>query len=162
MKRLLTIPLVTCALLVGAAPAMAGPPSDAEGEWTYFLTGLELREAGNTTFAYGTERSFFDGTFDGEADDTFVVVCHAMRTGMFQTSVNGTIDFTGNVEGQEGTMTMRFVGKQTSTVCGPSDAVWTGTWTVVNGEGDLADLHGHGTWTGPSFDLDYAGRIHFD
>ncbi|SEI96924.1 hypothetical protein [Demequina mangrovi] len=162
MKKLLALPLVAAALIVAAPPAMAGPPSDAEGEWTYGVTGIDFRYAGNTTFAYGTEHSYFTGTFDGESDDEFVVICHEMRTGMFNNWVRGTIDFTGSVEGRDGTMTMKFVGKQTSTTCDPSDAIWNGTWTVVGDEGDLADLHGQGTWTGPSFDLDYAGRIHFD
>jgi len=31
---------------------------------------------------------------------------------------------------------------------------------ILGGTGELPDLHGHGTWTGPSFDLDYAGEIH--
>lgn len=162
MKRLLVMPLVLCALVAGAAPAAAGPPSPADGDWTYYLTSLTSREAGNTTFLYGTEASTFTGTFVGTAEDTFVVVCHQAKPDLVRTFVKGTIDFVGTVEGASGTMVVQFIGKQTSAVCAPSAAEWSGTWTVIDGTGNLADVHGQGTWTGPSFDLDYTGQIHFD
>ncbi len=162
MKRLLAVPLLAAALLVGAPPAMAGPPSDAEGEWTYDVVSVDLRFAGNTTFVYGTEVSTFSGTFDGSATDEFVVVCHMQRPDLYRVFVKGTIAFDGMVDGQDGTMTMKFVGKETSTTCDPSPAIWSGTWTIIGGTDELSDLHGHGTWTGPSGTLDYAGQIHFD
>jgi hypothetical protein len=40
-----------------------------------------------------------------------------------------------------------------------------GTWRIVHGSGDLANLHGQGTWwhtpTGYTF-FDYEGQVHFD
>lgn len=71
-----------------------------------------------------------------------------------------TIEFTGEVNGSEGSLTMKALGKQDSDTCEPSDATWFGTGVIIGGTGELAGLHGNGTWTGPSFDLDYAGRIH--
>jgi hypothetical protein len=164
MKRLLMMPLLLCALMLGVAPAAAGPPTAAAGAWTYEvdLAGLTSRSAGNTTFLYATEFSTFTGTFAGTSVDEFVVVCHQQSPDVSRNYVKGTIEFTGDVEGQTGTMVMKFVGKQTSDTCDPSGAIWSGTWVILQGGGELADLHGHGTWTGPSFDLDYAGQVHFD
>jgi hypothetical protein len=164
MKRLLLVPLVVCALVLGVTPAVAGPPEEAAGDWTYMpdLAGLTFREAGNNLFISGTEVSTFTGTFEGTSDDEFVVVCHRKGPESAMNFVKGTIDFTGEVDGRAGDLTMKFVGKQDSTTCDPSGAIWSGTWVILGGTGELADLHGHGEWTGPSFDLDYNGYIHFD
>lgn len=162
MKRLTLVPLMLGALMLGVAPAAAGPPEEAGGEWTYVpdLAGLTFRTAGNTTFVEGTEASTFTGTFEGTSNDEFVVVCHQKGPDSMN-FVKGTIAFTGEVGGHVGDLTMKFIGKQDSTTCDPSGAIWFGTWVIIGGTGELADLHGHGTWTGPSFDLDYTGKIHF-
>jgi hypothetical protein len=163
MKRLMVVPLVLGALMLGVTPAAAGPPEEASGDWTYVvdLDGLTFREAGNSLFVYGTEHSTFTGTFEGTADDEFVLVCHQKGPESVMNFVKGTIMFTGTVGGHEGDLAMNFVGKQDSTTCNPSGAMWSGTWVISGGSGELADLNGHGTWTGPSFDLDYTGEIHF-
>jgi hypothetical protein len=164
MKRLLLIPLVLCALMLGVTPAAAGPPEGASGKWTYEvdLGGLTFRTAGNNTFAHGTEVSTFTGTLVGTSDDDFVVVCHQKGPESFMNFVKITIDFTGEVDGRVGGLTMKATGKQDSTTCDPSGAIWFGKWVIVGGTGELADLHGNGAWTGPSFDLDYTGKIHFN
>jgi Protein of unknown function (DUF3224) len=164
MKRLLTVPLVLCALMLGATTAVAGPPEGASGDWTYVpdLAGLTFRTAGNTTFVDGTEVSTFTGTFVGTSDDEFVVVCHQKGPESFMNFVKITIDFTGEVDGRVGGLTMKATGKQDSTTCDPSGAIWSGKWVILGGTGDLADLHGNGAWTGPSFDLDYTGKVHFN
>ena len=164
MKRLLLIPLVLCVLMLGVTAAVAGPPEEASGDWTYVpdLGGLTFRTAGNTTFVYGTEVSTFTGTFVGTSDDEFVVVCHQEGPESFMNFVKITIDFTGEVDGRAGDLTMKATGKPDSTTCDPSGAIWSGKWVVLGGTGELADLHGHGAWMGPSFDLDYTGKIHFN
>ena len=164
MKRLLLIPLVLCALMLGVTTALAGPPEQASGDWTYVpdLDGLTFRTAGNTTFVHGTEVSTFTGTFVGTSDDEFVVVCHQKGPESFKNFGKITINFTGEVDGRVGGLTMKITGKQDSTTCDPSGAIWSGKWVIVGGTGELTDLHGNGTWTGPSFDLDYTGKIHFD
>lgn len=163
MKRLLLVPLVLCALILGVAPAMAGPPEEAAGDWTYMpdLGGLTFRTAGTNTFVYGTEVSTFTGTFAGTSNDEFVVVCHQKGPESFMNFVKGTIEFTGEVDGRAGDLTMKVTGKQDSTTCDPSGAIWSGKWVIVGGTDELAELHGNGAWTGPSFDLDYTGQIHF-
>ncbi|MGI9577878.1 MAG: DUF3224 domain-containing protein [Microthrixaceae bacterium] len=164
MKRLLMVPLVMCALMLGVTTAAAGPPEEASGDWTYVpdLAGLTFRTAGNTTFVEGTEVSTFNGTFEGTSDDEFVVVCHQKGLESYMNFVKITIEFTGEVEGRAGELTMKATGKQDSTTCDPSGAIWSGKWVILGGTDELADLHGNGTWSGPSFDLDYTGKIHFN
>ena len=165
MRRLIILAMAVGLLMtVSVGMATAKPAEKASGDWTYVpdLGGLTSRTAGNTTFVYGTEVSTFTGTFEGTSTDDFVVVCHQKAPDSFMNFVKITIDFTGEVDGRVGGLTMKATGKQDSTTCDPSGAIWSGKWVIVGGTGDLVDLHGHGTWTGPSFDLDYTGKIHFN
>lgn len=163
MRRIAFALLLATMLVVGVAPAVAGPPEEASGDWTYVpdLAGLTFRTAGNNTFVHGTEVSTFTGTLAGTSYDEFVVVCHQKGPESFMNFVKITIEFTGEVDGRVGGLTMKATGKQDSTTCDPSGAIWSGNWVILGGTGELADLRGHGTWIGPSFDLDYAGEIHF-
>ena len=157
-KRLLLTGFVVFALMFGVTPASAGPPQDAAGEWKYLPTLVDFKQAGPNLFLYGTDVGTWTGTFDGESTEDFVVVCHPKAGFSFY---KGTIEFTGTVDGQEGTLTIKTNGKQESDTCDPSPAIWHGRWVIIGGTGDLADLHGNGTFTGPSLDLDYEGQIHF-
>jgi len=166
MKRLLLIPIVLCALILGVTPAGAEPPEEASGEWAYApdLGGITSRTAGNTTFLYGTEVSTFTGTIVGTSNDDWVVVCHQKGPESVMTSIRLTVEFTGEVAGRVGSFTMKASGKQDSTVCAPVGATWYGKWVIIGGTGELADLHGNGEWTGPDniFKWGYTGKIHFD
>ncbi len=159
MKRLLMMPLLLCALLLGTAPALAGPPTDAYGEWTYMPSIVDVKQAGPNVFIHGTDVGSWTGTFAGSSTEDFIVVCHPTAGSNFY---SGTIEFTGYVDGRYGSVTIKTNGKQEADTCDPSPALWFGRWVVVGGAGDLADLHGNGTFTGPSLDLDYSGQIHFD
>ncbi len=73
---------------------------------------------------------------------------------------------TGTLMEQSGTFEMLIVcsGHGMPVMQGPGyDLV--GTWRIVHGSGDLANLHGQGTWwhtqTGYAF-FDYEGQVHFD
>jgi hypothetical protein len=159
MKRLLVLPLVLFALLFGAAPASAGPPQEASGEWTYVPTLVGVKQAGPNLFFYGTDIGTWTGTFEGTTTEDFVVVCHP-NAGV--TFYKGTMEFTGSVDGREGTMILKTNGIQATDTCDPSPAPWSGRWVIIGGTGELADVHGTGTFTGPSLDLDYSGQVHFD
>ncbi len=126
------------------------------------LDGLTFRTAGNTTFIHSTSNSTFTGSFAGTSSDEFVVVCHQKGPESVTNFGKLTINFTGEVDGRVGGMTMKATGKQDSTTCDPSGAIWYGKWVILGGTGELAQLHGNGEWTGPSFNLDYTGIIHFD
>ncbi len=69
----------------------------------------------------------------------------------------GVINFDGRVGDNYGTLVIKFVGKKTG-----EPLEWYGTWVILSGTGDLENLRGRGTWWGPSTDLDYAGKIHFE
>ncbi len=69
--------------------------------------------------------------------------------------------FTGTVYGKLGTLTMHLEAKFTyPTVTYPS---LEGSWIIISGTGELADLHGQGTWwNSPGQVLQYEGQMHFD
>jgi hypothetical protein len=69
--------------------------------------------------------------------------------------------FTGTVDGKSGTFTMLLKAKFTyPTITYPS---LEGTWVIISGTGELANLHGQGTWWNNAGQiLGYAGQIHFD
>lgn len=68
--------------------------------------------------------------------------------------------FTGSVLGRSGTLTIRI-----QATIRPVEGV-VGTWTILGGTGELADLHGQGSVTaGPALPVvivDYSGQVHFD
>lgn len=155
MRKMFLTPLIVCIaalLFVLLTPAVyATTPATASGAWTYVPTFTQ-RVAGGNTFRYGEEVSTWTGTFDGTSNDVFTAVIHPSG----HVTVTGLIDFTGIVNGAEGTLVIRFVG--TRVLPGP----WSGQWVILSGSGDLANLHGQGTWWGPPTDVDYSGQIHFD
>jgi hypothetical protein len=167
MKRSIVLLLVLAVgLALAAVPAAAGPPIEASGDWTYLPAITGARDAGPNTFLYGTDTGTWTGTFLGTSDEEFVVVCH--RKGGFN-FYKGEMTFTGTVEDESGelrsgTMVIKTNGKQgaVSEDCGPVfDTNWYGHWVIIGGTGELADVHGQGTFWGPPLDLDYEGQIHF-
>lgn len=159
MKRLLSIPLMVCALTLMAAPASAVPPAQASGDWDYVPTAIEVVPGpGQTTFTYGEDDGTWTGTFAGTSTEEFVVVNHAKKGFNFY---KGVIEFTGSVDGRFGTMTIRTNGKQDPGTVEPGPGLWSGRWVIVGGTGDLVNLHGQGTFSGPSLFLDYEGQYHF-
>jgi hypothetical protein len=165
MKRSIILLLVlTVALALAAVPVSAGPPIEASGTWDYSLTGPpEVRVAGPNVFIYGQDRGEWGGTFEGYTEEEFVVVCHPKAGFSFY---KGEMTFYGTVKDesgipQEGTMVLKTNGKQYSDTCDPSPAEWEGRWVIIGGTEGLANVHGQGTFHGPSFELLYEGQIHF-
>jgi hypothetical protein len=165
MKRISVLLVVLAVVLVGVVPATAGPKIEASGDWTYAPTGPPVvRVAGPNTFVYAPDAGVWAGTFVGTSDEDFVVVCH--RSFNFY---KGVMTFTGTVEDGSaepptGTMVIKTNGKQDaiSPDCGPVfDADWIGHWVIIGGTGELADVHGHGTFQGLPGTLTYEGQIHF-
>ena len=127
------------------------------GEWTYTPRPISMRWANSNQIVDGEEDSLWTGAFDGISYDTFTVVKHdALPDPNSPRFVNGigVINFEGTVEGKMGTLVIKFVGKKTGE--------WYGTWVILSGTGELENLRGQGTWYGPSRDLDYEGKIHFE
>ena len=67
--------------------------------------------------------------------------------------------FTGTVNGKEGTFTMNL---ETTGSHPSSPGSMKGTWVIISGTDELANLHGQGTWTNlGAMRLSYEGMIHF-
>jgi hypothetical protein len=152
---LVALSLSLAVLLAGASlAAAAGPPFEASGSFvqTSFVQS-NIRSADGVTFFDFTEHDALVGTFSGTSviQGSCVVpasgqgVCHAVET------------FTGAVEGESGTARFSdviFLDLTTGAV--------HGSFTVVGGTGELASLHGHGTFQGTSgAPGTYTGRLVF-
>ncbi len=165
MKRSTVLLLVLAvALTLAAVPVSAGPPAPVSGTWDYALTGPpEVRVAGPNVFIYGQDRGEWGGSFDGYTEEEFVVVCHPNAGFSFykgEMTFYGTVADESGVE-YEGTMVLKANGTQYSDTCDPSPAEWEGQWVIIGGTEDLSNVHGQGTFHGPSFHLLYEGQIHF-
>ena len=140
MGWLFTLPLSVALLLLVTSPAVAaGTRVTASGTFrqTSFVPS-NVRSAGGVTLFDFTEHDTLSGTFSGTSviRGSCVVrssgsgVCHAVET------------FTGTVAGQPGTVQFQDVVSLSET--GGSQ----GTFVIVGGTGDLANLHGSGTFQG--------------
>lgn len=140
-----------CAL---SAPAVqAKPTMNAQGtlEWLAIDWNLD-KMSGNNTFMVGTSTLAFTGTLAGPATDVWTEIFHSnFNTFRDVITVSCTID------DKSGTLVIRVVGS----AAGP-DFIWSGHWTILYGTGELANLCGGGTWSGPVVDLTYSGTIGFD
>jgi hypothetical protein len=161
MRKKISVLLLCCVALLSALiiPIIhAAKPMPASGDWTYVVTSISERWAGSNLFRYGEEIGTWTGTFVGTSYDTFTVIVHNADPGPPSfVNVIGVINFEGWVGDKYGTLVIKFVGKKTG-----EPLEWYGTWVIISGTGELENLHGRGTWWGPSFDLDYDGKIHFD
>lgn len=153
-KSLITF-LIVLLLVTLAVPAHAGPPENASGLWVYEPTVVDIKEAGGNTFFYTTEVGIWTGTFEGDSTEVGVVVWHSAGFNSYK----GTVSFVGSVDGKSGTLTMLAVGKKPDRQPGTE---WEGTWVILGGTGDLANLHGQGVWWGASRNINYTGNVHFD
>jgi len=156
----LLVILMIALLAVFPVPVSAGPSENVSGLWQYqpFLEGI--RFADGNTFMETFENGKWSGTFSGTSTEDGKVVLHSSGAWSFR----GIISFVGEVEGRSGTLTMIAIGTT------PDDFTdWTGTWVILSGTGELANLHGQGTWWGPGAadfgvwgDIYYSGEIHFE
>jgi hypothetical protein len=181
MKRMVLLSLALVVLLI-AFPVSAGAktPTDVAGEMTYMArfkvhndsgecvppTGPgDLREpcirmAGGNTFGETYEEATLTGGMSGSSTADCRVVIH--RSGSwFYTSISS---FHGTVDGREGSLQISMVGTRPS-----GEAEWEGSWVILGGDGDLAALHGQGTWSGYGAPgvwvwgtVAYEGQVHFD
>lgn len=168
MRRSIILLLAfTVTLALTAVPVSAGPKVEASGSWWYYPTFVSEPEfRGQNVFLYGSDIGFWEGTFTGSHEEEFDVVCHF---GSGISLYKGEMTFTGTVEDEtgalrSGTMVIKMNGKVDAVApdCGPIfDTDWHGHWVIIGGTGELEDVHGHGTFTGPSGLLYYEGQVHF-
>lgn len=126
-----------------AVPAFASPPTEASGYGR--LTAL-IEGSDGERIAIGQ----WEGTFDGELRHT-ISGGRAVRA-----------EFEGRVAGREGTLDMLILK-----VWGdPAIAGYHGVWVILDGDGELQNLRGQGTFVFENYDPlpagPYTGEIHFD
>ncbi len=165
MKRTIVLLLaLSVAMTLTAVPVSADSPTAVSGTWDYELTGPpEVRDHGSVVMFIGQDRGTWGGSFEGVTVEDFVVLC------LVNAGVNlyaGEMTFEGTVLDEsgvprEGTMEIRAFGKQNSGTCDPSPAEWNGHWVATGGTGDLEGIRARGTINGPSFHMNYEGRVHF-
>jgi hypothetical protein len=159
-SRLFITLLIVILLFILAVPAQAGPPDNAGGRWWYLPFIDDMKQAGCNTFITSSEIGEWTGTFVGDSTESGKVVAHC--TG--QLSFNATVTFDEvTVDGKQGGLVMSVNGTK------PAGSEWVGGWVILSGTGDLANLHGQGTWWGPGAPgweqwgyVDYAGKYHFE
>jgi len=152
-RKLLVLVAVIMVLSMMLIPALAVPPGNAAGEWTYTVLDMDGEEVGCNTVISMTDEGTFDGTFVGTETEDGMVVIHCNGKWSFK----GNLSFEGTVNGsQPGTMEMRIVGTSSD------GTLWQGTWVILSGTEGLATLRGQGTWWGPGGHLEYAGNYHFE
>jgi hypothetical protein len=155
MRRKYAVLLVCAAALVSTlcvTAAQASGYKHVSGEWTYVITNkLVLNEFNGYKFVYGEENGTWTGAFSGSSTDFFTLI----KDSAFA-RCRGIIFFKGSVEDREGTLEIKFVGSKNL-----STGLWLGWWLILDGTGELENLHGYGSWNGPSMDLDYSGKVRF-
>lgn len=164
MKKMLLLLLLVCFIL--PAVAYAGPPEGVEGYFTY-VPNMDCEERlanDNLIWRDCTDvGNYYSGDFLGTSTEVYDFVMHGFQ-GIDSLGLpmydygwyKGTVTFTGTVAGREGTMVIMFVGKS------PGDIfTWSGSWRIINGTGDLANIHGQGVW-GNSEDPDHPGAVHYE
>jgi Protein of unknown function (DUF3224) len=148
----LAVALIIVLAALSVVPALAsGPPLAASGAFTQLsFVQTNVRIVGGATLFTFTETDSLSGTFNGTSviDGACVVrpsqqaVCQAVET------------FTGTVVGSAGTVVFRDV-----IVLDLTTNAAQGSFTIVSGTGDLATLHGHGTFQGAGGSGTYAAQL---
>jgi hypothetical protein len=139
-KLLAVLFLAGAALLPRAAVHAAGPPLTGCGTFAATeSTTPVVRSADGNTILTARETDVLTGLLSGTVVADQRIVFHPTGT-----ITGGAVEtFTGSVAGHAGAMVFRAVvtGDATS-------GAFQGQFTVLSGTGGLANLHGHGTFTG--------------
>ena len=170
----LTVAMLTLPMSV----VFAAKPMDVSGQW--FFTGMmvppytDIKNAGANRLATQHNTGEYDvgpilGTFEQHiymkihfGDPEVVKNLPPNPMDWPPNNYNWHIErtFTGTVDGKSGTLTMNLEAKGSSPGYPGS---LTGTWVIIGGTDQLANLHGQGTWTNLGMGrLAYEGKIHFD
>ena len=125
------------------------------GVWSWTVPHVyEEKVAGGNWFMYAVEDDTFTGDFLGSGWGDFKIALH-IRKG-FMTG-DGRTEFTGTVDGKEGTLVIQWAGNTKN-----DEGWWWFEWIILSGTDELANLRGQGTAWGPGPEgVDYSGEIHF-
>lgn len=162
--------LALAALTLTITPVRASTPIHVSGTFSTVATRLSIDKiAGDNIFSTYSGVSTWTGGIScptGNGHGTQNRIAHfagdpnsipAPALLYINLKVDSTLT-AATIDGQTGGLTLRLNG-----ISYP-DGSSEGTWHIVDGTGDLANIHGEGTWgkaAGPSQTL-YSGIVHFD
>ena len=154
-RWLLALPLCLALGLLGATPvAAAGPrlgsvPISGTFVQTSFVPSNTRTVDGVTLFDF-TEQDTLTGSFTGTSVLQGSCVVRASGQGVCRARET----FTGTVDGRSGTAEFQdvsFLDQTTGAI--------HGSFAIVSGTGQLANLHGHGTFQGVGTTGTYTGQV---
>jgi hypothetical protein len=135
-------------------------PRSVEGSWAYEITETHATALGDRTVITGRDQATWEGPLEGTSTGVFEEEADSSGA----VSYEETVSFEGSVEVEigrrrHGTLEILYVGERQD-----RESDWEGTWDIVGGEGELANLRGGGTFKSQnnSYVVDYSGQIHFE
>jgi len=153
-RTILVLAVVTLAAAMFIPATAAAPPKvpavslrAASGLWTEVEVAWNVwkETPKGVQYASGTHDGTWTGTFEGSSVDDWGA--QFWPDGTYWIGL--AISFEGTVNEKEGTLEILFTGSLRS-----PDGTPSGKWVIISGTGDLANLHGQGTW---SYDFDAEG-----
>jgi hypothetical protein len=148
--------LVTALMVLPMAVAYADAPTPVSGTRVRVgpFRNVTTQEAGGNTIITRDGTQTWTGDISGIAEVQARSVNHP--NGEFTTRATATCVCT--VDGVSGILYVTTQGNSD-----PNEQLFSGTWTITGGEGDLAGLRGQGTVTQvpPAPNL-YEGSVHFE
>lgn len=161
MKRFISIVclLIIIAVVLFPVAAYASPPTAASGTLENPISvPVDMRQANGNTIITEIEYADIHGTMEGSYILEFRAVIHG--NGKLNMHGISTID-PCTVNGDTGTIIMSLTG--TGFMSSPVSGALQGEWVIIKGTGELANLHGQGTFTAEvGVGGTYSGQIHFD
>lgn len=143
--------LVVAMLAFPMSTVFAEEPIDVEGTFSATPGAVPVKFPGNNIIFEHSGVGAWEGDISGDTVAQHRWVAHANGI----TNVHVELTFSSVTvmgESKSGTLSMLFLGKITGLGIGE------GTWRIIGGTGDLANLHGGGTWSPGQ----YEGQVHFD
>ena len=146
IKTVLVI-LMLFAMLFTVSAVEEQDPIPVFATFSYTWSSPMMAQTSSYIVQHGIEPEVWSGDFEGTADAIW-------RVGFYSNEPLVDVwllsEFTGTMLGEyEGTATMILVGDQPNVADSPWKTQWYGEWAIIDGTGDLANVHGHGVWWGP-------------
>src|SRR5438876_5278106 len=138
-RGVLALAAASFASIALASTAMATAPATGTGGFAPAgpPVTISTRSADGNTIVTQIQKFNDTGVLSGTETDTITLTFHA--DGTF--NLRADVAFTGTVAGRPGTLTQRFQGTGTP-------VSFQGQIETLGGTGDLANLHGEGTFQG--------------
>jgi len=151
--------LTMLALVVFPIPVIASAPTTANGTLENPVSVVtNMRQADGNMILSEIENAECTGTMAGPYVLEMMVIIH--KNGKINMHGISTID-PCTIDGMSGTITMNLTGIGVMT--GPETGTIHGQWVFLCGTGDLANVHGQGTFEATAgVGGTYSGKINFD